>query len=321
MSIELYRICKNLIKKASKIRYNNRILVDDNEIKDSFLYKLNEKINQIENKKWENIKNTILETAEEERGIIKTQKNIEIFDPEVEQLSNRSSKLREVIYNTDDVSINQKLRKERNQITKRIKTKLRRIHEKQIDKIVEEIETTKDDNRMFAAVKLLKSNRKFNTFVYDKEKKRITNKKEIHNIICEYFSSKFYSEEVDEIENYDRRYENKPLNNSITGEEVDKYVSKMKNNKASGYDNISVEMVKYGKIGNIISEVLNNVLEQKDKVDLGKSILNTIPKPKKEIGPVKNLRPINLLITLRKILSNITLGRIKEKVNKYLSKS
>lgn len=95
----------------------------------------------------------------------------------------------------------------------------------------------------------------------------------------------------------------------------------MKNNKASGCDNISVEMVKYGKIGIVISEVLNNIIEQKDKVELGKSLLKMIPKPKKEIGFVKDLRPINLLLTLRKILSNIILARIKGKVDNYLSYS
>ena len=36
---------------------------------------------------------------------------------------------------------------------------------------------------------------------------------------------------------------------------------------------------------------------------------------------MKNLRPINLLNTIRKLLSNITLGRIQEKVDTYISPS
>ena len=40
------------------------------------------------------------------------------------------------------------------------------------------------------------------------------------------------------------------------------------------------------------------------------------PKPK---GPVKNLRPINLLPIIRKILSKIGLSRANQELNNYLS--
>ena len=51
------------------------------------------------------------------------------------------------------------------------------------------------------------------------------------------------------------------------------------------------------------------------------SLLKVLQKPKKEKGPVTNLRPINLLPIIRKILSSITLDRIKSKVDEYLSSS
>ena len=47
--------------------------------------------------------------------------------------------------------------------------------------------------------------------------------------------------------------------------------------------------------------------------------MRTLPKPGKPKGPRKNLRPVTLLNTIRKSLSLITLERIKEKVEKYLS--
>ena len=50
-------------------------------------------------------------------------------------------------------------------------------------------------------------------------------------------------------------------------------------------------------------------------------MLLPLPKPKKPKGPKKNLRPINLLPTIRKILSIITLNRIQAKVDKYISQS
>ena len=45
----------------------------------------------------------------------------------------------------------------------------------------------------------------------------------------------------------------------------------------------------------------------------------TPPKPGKPKGPVKNLRPLTLLNTIRKALSLITLERIRSKVTSYIS--
>ena len=56
-------------------------------------------------------------------------------------------------------------------------------------------------------------------------------------------------------------------------------------------------------------------------MNVGTSILLPIQKPGKPIGPLKNLRPINLLNIIRKKLSVITLTRIKDKINLYISPS
>ena len=100
----------------------------------------------------------------------------------------------------------------------------------------------------------------------------------------------------------------------------------MNNNKAPGPDQIAVEMIKYGtaELHQCIANALNQIIEtnnMEDAHELGKSTLRLLQKPKKEIGPPKNLRPINLLNTIRKILSNITLSRISEQTNQYLSPS
>ena len=47
--------------------------------------------------------------------------------------------------------------------------------------------------------------------------------------------------------------------------------------------------------------------------------MRTLPKPGKPKGPRKNLRPVTLLNTVRKSFSLITLDRIREKVETYLS--
>ena len=61
----------------------------------------------------------------------------------------REKELRLRIENTVEVEKNRKLRQEINKLSKKIKARLRKDHENRIDKVVEEIEKTKDDTRMF----------------------------------------------------------------------------------------------------------------------------------------------------------------------------
>ena len=98
----------------------------------------------------------------------------------------------------------------------------------------------------------------------------------------------------------------------------------MSNNKATGEDKIPVELIKYSPPSLIaeITKILNNVFENAhDTINVGISILLPLQKPNKPIGPLKNLRPINLLNVIRKILSIITLNRIKDKTESYISPS
>ena len=63
---------------------------------------------------------------------------------------------------------------------------------------------------------------------------------------------------------------------------------------------------------------LNNIPENHvNEINFGHSILIPIQKPNKGKGPPKNLRPLNLLNTIRKI-SMITMKRIKPKVENYI---
>ena len=56
-----------------------------------------------------------------------------------------------------------------------------------------------------------------------------------------------------------------------------------------------------------------------DEINIGKSNWFQLQKRNKDKGPLKNLKPINLLNTSGKILSIITLNRLKEKVEQCLS--
>ena len=95
----------------------------------------------------------------------------------------------------------------------------------------------------------------------------------------------------------------------------------MNNNKATREDGIPAELLKYDQdtLMKDIARVLNSIFEEhNDVINVGRSILQPILKPGKPEGPRKNLRPINLLNVIRKVLSLITLNRIKEKVNEHV---
>ena len=61
------------------------------------------------------------------------------------------------------------------------------------------------------------------------------------------------------------------------------------------------------------------MLENGSDLKLGKGLIAMLWKPKKTKGEIKNIRPIILLKIIRKILSNITLTRIKSSINNYVS--
>ena len=85
----------------------------------------------------------------------------------------------------------------------------------------------------------------------------------------------------------------------------------MINSKEPGKDNINVELLKYAlKIYKEIAKIMNGIYERNDiRIKLGTGILLPLQKPKKTEGPVKNLRPINLLEVIWKILSKIFMDR------------
>ena len=98
----------------------------------------------------------------------------------------------------------------------------------------------------------------------------------------------------------------------------------MSNNRAPGFDNITIELIKYGteELVEIICNSLNSIFEENNyNAEIGRGVLIPLPKPKKIKGPIKHLRPITLLIIIRKILSDITLTRIRPTTESYLSHS
>ena len=109
----------------------------------------------------------------------------------------------------------------------------------------------------------------------------------------------------------------RPLQAPVKEAEVDKAIT---NGRASGPDGINVELLKYASdiISKPITRIINSVFETHLPIKaVGQGILIALPKTKKPPGPPSNLRPIVLLNSIRKVLSNVTLCRIREKTDKF----
>ena len=124
----------------------------------------------------------------------------------------------------------------------------------------------------------------------------------------------FQRREKDEIKDIEPTEMKRPF----TEVEIRKLVSRLKNKKSTGIDDISAEMIKCSpKIGyQQIADIFNEMAKTGNIPDeVLEGVLVPLPKPGKPQGPPTNLRPIILLSTLRKILAICMINRIQEKID------
>ena len=324
LTIEWFEVYKKPKKKQRPCEiYNTQLLTHDNNKREEYKRIIEEKLKKDDTQNsWSDIKDIIKSTAKEVVGICKPGfKNHEEYSDKVEQLSKEQKKIRIDISNTKDAEKILDLRKERNRIMKEIKNEIQRIRERNIEEIVKEIDAAPNHMKMYKSIKRLRKpkGKSKNIVIHDNEGKIIINEKEKYQAVKAHFQEQLYDESVKKIEQFIG--EPKPLENKITADEVKKAAIRMSNNKATGKDGIPAELLKYGPdtLMEDIARILNSIFEEhSDMINVGRSILQPIPKPGKPEGPRKNLRPINLLNVIRKALSLITLNRIKEKVNKHV---
>ena len=245
------------------------------------------------------------------------------YSDKIAQLSEKQKDIHKKIQNTKNNEQIVILKHNRNQILKEIKREQKNLLNKEVDDITNEIANAKHDHQFFKAIKHLRNPRKNNKMIiHNQEGQSITNPDEQYRIVKKHFQEQFYDPNKKPVEKFTGQ--TRQLNNRITEEEVRQVTRRMNNNKAAGNDQIPTELLKYGPaiLHKETANCLNKALEQhEDNLDLGTSILLPTQKPKKKEGPTKNLRPLNLLNSIRKTLSMITLNRIKPKINQYLSQS
>ena len=325
MIIEWYEIYKKVNNKKTKSeRYNTHILVNDKKKLEEYKRSVDEKLrNHREQKTWKVIVNTVKSAAKEVVGEQNPKVNKDEYSEKIEELSNEQKKIRIEISNTQNTEKIVELRKKRNKVIKEIKKELKSIRESNIDEIIKEIDDAPHDMKMYKSIKRLKApTKKNNIIVHDDDGKRIINEKEKYQAIKEHFHHQLYDENAIKIEQFEG--EPRPLVNKITVEEVNKSLKRMSNNRAAGEDGIPTELLKYGpqSLMEEIARILNCIFEEHlETINVGQSILVPIPKPGKTEGPKKNLRPINLLNVIRKVLSLITLNRINEPTDNHIQHS
>ena len=114
-----------------------------------------------------------------------------------------------------------------------------------------------------------------------------------------------------------------PLSYPITDFEVKDALHRLNNNRASGPDEVTGELLKYSAdvVCAPLADIFNQAIEEGQPLDLGEGVLIPLPKPNKQKGPLTSICPIVLLSTIRKTLYLIVLLRISERVNAYLDPS
>ena len=243
------------------------------------------------------------------------------FNKEIEILSQKKKNLRIKYENiTDDKKVKE-LKSKCNIISHKIRKIIIENDEKHLNNIINEIENAENSTKMYKSVNLVNRRTIQNMFVYDSNNKTVTEPSEVHKIIKNHFENHFNKADKQIIQPFIEPLEK--LQNPITTIDVHNAIKKMSNGKSPGEDKISVELIKYAPVSikTEIAKIVNNHIENGGELNLGKGLLAALWKPNKEKGYVNHLRPVILLNVIRKILSNITLNRIRPNIDKFLSMS
>jgi sorting nexin-29 len=240
-------------------------------------------------------------------------------DKIITDLSNRKAKINRRIYHTKSISKSKALRKKRNNITNKIKQRICTINHQKIDTIAKELESNKGNRRCFMAARLLQHQQHQPFTLIDSNKTQLSSPESMLPKITKYYLN-FYNQ--DGLNCPSPWIENPtPLDTPISATEIEEAIKRLNNNRAPGKDGLSTELFKNASyslvhhLAHLFKSIFENHLPCNAICD---GLLIALNKPKKSFT-IDNTRPITLLNTVRKILSNIVLERIYPIIDKYVN--
>ena len=307
----------NMLKKINK--FNKKKSNQYKKTLDTKLGPLLEDTDMNAKDKWRKTREVILETADKVIGKFSAKYKTNTENSIIKDLSKKQKEIRLKIQDKKHSNKVQELRRERNATLNELRQEIMKENENTLNTKLEELKNSSESTKMFKAVKNITNKKQQNKKVLDKDNNLITDPNRILQITTEFFENKFHDDNVETILPFEGPLRN--LNTPITLQEVGDAISKLNNNRAPGEDNVTSELLKYGQgnLTGIITGCLNECLENHIDLEINNGILLSLQKPGKEVGPLKNLRPITLLNTIRKVLSIVTLNRIREKSEEYIS--
>ena len=189
-------IDKYMIYSKKKEENNHKIDIEllrvDENTRMKYQDELSTEIDKLKEKRyWNDISKCITKTAEKVMGLKKTRVNQKTTDKMIAQMSEEQKQLRMKISNTDDLGKMKAMKSERNQILHKIQKRIIELRDKEIDNKIKEIDSYKDDTKMFKAVEHLTKDKQKTLYIQDEEGKHITNKQKMYDTIREHFEKHF----------------------------------------------------------------------------------------------------------------------------------
>ena len=311
--------------KPRRIHYNTSKLAADSDLRERYKRQLDYNVDIIEYRKptdpadkIKTLMNTVRGTATQVVGLRKPPCNPNHSDDSVVvELVKQRQALRLKLNNNSSAD-RTTLRSKINRLQKDIQKRLKQLKCESSDRLVDTISSTCESRRMFEAVRTLNDSGPARPItVHNEDGYTIATNEEKADVVKSWFEQHFTGDD-ETLEPFDGAP--KPLDTPITPSEVSCAIVKLKNNRSCGPDEIPNELLKYSgpSFCREFSDIMSQSFETNTYIrEIGESILTPLQKPGKILGPVKSLRPLNLLNGIRKILSVLTLNRIENQINQY----
>ena len=165
----------------------------------------------------------------------------------------------------------------------------------ELDNEASKIDKCHDDNtKMYQTVKFINRKSLQNLMVHDKAGRNVTELNAVYNIIRDHVKAHFKDSKESKPEPFISNA--RPLDTPITKDEVAKSIHKLRNNRAPGYNQIPLELLKYvpTELHELIAESLNNIFAKHKYINVVHGLLTALQKSGNPKEPTKSLRPVIL---------------------------